>query len=243
VGSDVFSNLVILNHSDLQRGGDYPARIQRVKEMADAFVIDEAHHFRNPGRIGELAGILNLPSRGGRVGQIKGEKDIAPSRYWRLFEIADGKQIFLLTATPINNSLLDFKHMIELFSRRQPDYFKDAPLNVHSLDGQFRRMEKDLEKLIEQRKQALGDDAALETNLAEAEQVLTHDALFRSLVVQRSRAYVRQSQMQTGATVAMFPARSDPQVAQYKLKVVYGRLLEIVAKAFDRKKPLFSLAI
>jgi hypothetical protein len=48
-----FSNLVVLNHTDLLRGGEFPGRVKRVKEMADVFVVDEAHHFRNPSIKGE----------------------------------------------------------------------------------------------------------------------------------------------------------------------------------------------
>jgi len=42
-----FNNLVIYNHTDLTRGGDYPKRFDEIAEMVDAIVIDEAHHFRN----------------------------------------------------------------------------------------------------------------------------------------------------------------------------------------------------
>ena len=54
------------------------------------------------------------------------------------------KQMFMLTATPINNSFLDLLHLIELFSQRTEDYFK-ASLGIHSLSGHFRKMEKSLE--------------------------------------------------------------------------------------------------
>ncbi len=66
--------------------------------------------------------------------------------------LPNGKQMFLLTATPVNNRLIDLQHMIELFSRHQTDYFKDAPLGIHSLAGHFRKMEKDLEKSLSGRK-------------------------------------------------------------------------------------------
>jgi hypothetical protein len=133
--------------------------------MADAIVIDEAHHFRNPGVRGE-------------------EGEPRQSHYWRLYDICEGKQVFLLTATPVNNRLLDLQHMIELFSRHQSDYFKAAPLGIHSLPGHFRKMEKGLERLV------LASEAeglGMETNLAEAEKVLSDDALFREIVVQRSQ--------------------------------------------------------
>lgn len=213
IGGD-FSNLVVFNHTDLLRGGDYPRRLDRVKEVADAIVIDEAHHFRNPG--------------------LK-EK----SRYWKLFDLAEGKELYLLTATPINNRLIDLQHVIELFSRRQADYFKDAPLGIHSLPGHFRKMENELERVVLQ-KEAGAD--SMETNQVEAEQVLSSDALFRALVVQRSRGYVKQSQQQHNGKQAIFPKRDDPKVASYSIKKTYGKLLELIEKAFSKEKPLFSLA-
>jgi HKD family nuclease len=161
-----FNNLAIFNHTDLLRGGDFPAELESVRERADVIIIDEAHHFRNTG--------------------VKGEDEAdRKSRYWRLYDLAEGKTLFMLTATPVNNRLTDLQHMIELFSRRQPDCFKDAPLGIHSLPGHFRKMEKDLEAIIAQR-QSGGE--VMETNLAEAEQVLSEDSLVKALVVQRSRA-------------------------------------------------------
>jgi superfamily II DNA/RNA helicase len=213
-----FSNLVVFNHTDLNRGGDFPERLAKVKQMADVIIVDEAHHFRNPG--------------------IKGEGEKSPSRYWKLFDICDGKTVFFLTATPINNSLLDLQHMIELFTRRQPDYFKAAPLGIHSLPGHFRKMEKALEAVV-----AGNEGAGVITNQAEAEEVLQNDSLFRALVVQRSRAYVKASQLQHGGNQTIFPQREDPKVAAYSVKKTYGKLLTMIDEAFSKTKPLFSLAI
>ena len=215
-----FSNLVVLNHTDLLRGGEFPERLERVKDMADAVVIDEAHHFRNPG--------------------LKGEEGDRLSRYWQLYDLVGDKALFLLTATPVNNRLIDLQHMIELFSRRTPDYFKDAPLGIHSLAGHFRRMEKDLESLVSPQ---AGDDGVMETNEVEAEKVLSNDALFREVVVQRSRAYVRKSQQQHRGTQAIFPQREDPRVVPYSIHKTYGRLLDMVEQALNKQKPLFSLAV
>lgn len=222
LGGD-FSNLVIFNQTDLLRGGEYPYRLDRVKEMADVIVIDEAHHFRNPG--------------------LKGQPGEVKSRYWRLYDIAVGKTIYYLTATPINNRLTDFQHLIELFSRRErAAYFKGAPLGIHSLPGHFRKLEKALERVVAGAQQGEGE-ADIETNQAEAEQVLWSDDLFRALVVQRSRAYVKRSQEQHGVARAIFPNRERPRVAEYQLRKTYGRLLDMVEKAFEKEKPLFSLAL
>jgi len=216
MGGD-FSNLVILNHTDLLRTGEFPARFHGIKDMADVFIIDEGHHFRNPG--------------------VKGK-----SRYWQLFEICEGKTVFSLTATPVNNSLRDLQHMIEIFSQRQPNYFQAAPLGIHSLPGYFNRLEKELDTIIAGEKNN-GTAPVSETNQVEAESVLLNDLLFRALVVQRSRAYVKRSQEQQDSTKAVFPEREDPKVAKYSIKQTYGNLLTIVETAFAKDKPLFSLAM
>ncbi|MCX5842587.1 MAG: C-terminal helicase domain-containing protein, partial [Deltaproteobacteria bacterium] len=155
------------------------------------------------------------------------------------FDIADGKTLYMLTATPINNRLIDLQHMIELFSRRKADYFKTT-LGIHSLPGHFRKMENELERII------FGDaegDSGIETNTVEAEKVLLNDDLFRSLVVQRSRAYVKASQLQHGVALTLFPKREDPKVVAYSIKKTYGRLLTMLEDAFSKENPLFSLAM
>ncbi len=216
--SRVFTRLEIFNHTDLLRGGDYQRKLDDIATLADAVLIDEAHHFRNPGTRGS-------------------------SRYWRLFDLVKNKNLFLLTATPVNNSLLDLQHMIELFTLRQADYFKGAPLGIHSLPGHFRKMEKELERLVSGEEQAQME-LLPEITGAEAERVLADDALFSQLVVQRSRAYVKASQDQhASGRKAVFPTREDPHVATYSIKKTYGRLLTMLEQAFSKKKALFSLAI
>jgi len=228
----VYNNLAIFNHTDLQRGGTFPEDFQRVRDWADAILVDEAHHFRNPGIWGN-----------GRAGTIPSREPSRPSRYRQLFNLIEGpdngtKQLFLLTATPINNELIDLQHMIELFSRRRPDYFKEK-LGIHSLPGHFRKMEKDLEGTLPDDQ----PDLFAETNLAEADKVLAGDKLFQALVVQRSRAYVKESQLKQGGNLALFPTRQPPIVAEYSVKKTYGKLLDMVEQAFSKLKPLFSLAI
>src|SRR5262249_26269018 len=112
-------------------------------------------------------------------------------------------------------------------------------LGVHSLPGHFRKMEKDLLRAVS----GNGDPELRQTDLFEAEEVLAGDILFRELVVQRSRAYVQQSQVQQNGAVTLFPKREDPKVAEYSVKKTYGNLLKKVEDAFSKQKPLFSLAI
>ncbi len=214
----------VFNHTDLLRkASQIQHELTQVKEQAEVIIIDEAHHFRNTGIRGE-------------------EGEERKSRYWEMFDICEGKQVFMLTATPINNKLPDLQHMTELFSRRQTDYFSMAPLGIHSLPGHIRKLEKAIEKAALSNKKFDGDDGDYETDLAEAEEVLRDDTLFQELVVQRSRAFVKQSLAEEDGQV-LFPEPSPPKVVPYSVKQTYGKLLGMVEDAFHRTKPLFSLAM
>lgn len=221
--SGLFSNLVVLNHTDLLRGGAFPAKLATVAEKVDVVVIDEAHHFRNRGTTG-LGAVTKA------------------SRYREMYDLIGDKQVFMLTATPVNNSLRDLQHMIELFSRRQAGYFKEAPLGIHSLPGHFRELDRQLEDLILQAQvKQVRDEEEEVTDELEASKVLVNDSLFRALVVQRSRAYVRKSQQQQHGSAAIFPDRLPPQVVPYSLKQTYGSTLDYIEKAFAKDNALFFL--
>lgn len=220
-----YSDLVILNHTDLMRGGEFPARLENIKERADVVLIDEAHHFRNRGLATTAEGEIR-------------------SRYWRLHDLCAGKTVFLLTATPVNNQLTDLQYLLELFARPSPgarvnDAF--ASLGVHNLASHFQLLEKQVAAAL----RAAAPDEPLEVTAAEASQLLLQDRLFKELVVQRSRAYVKRSQQQqqpAGGGAALFPTREPPRVVPYSVQKTYGPLLRKIETAFAREKPLFALA-
>ena len=219
-GNADFSNLAVFSHTDLGRTGDFPERFRRIAELADVVIIDEAHHFRNPGRQGNP------------------DEELEPSRYYQLYELLDQakrpKTLFMLTATPINNRLSDFRHMAELFTRRDETYFART-LGVNNLRAHFSQMEKAL-------RTAVGHDSTdVSEHITEAQQILGTDEIFKNLVVQRSRAYARESQMRETGRAAVFPDRGAPQVAEYSIRKTYGRLLDMFENAFARKNPLFTL--
>ena len=218
-----FVNLVIYNHTDLQRHGKWPREIEMTVRDADVLIIDEAHHFRNPG--------------------IAGEGVKAPSRYRQLQSYLQPserpKQVFCLTATPVNNSVHDFRHMIELFTGGNERYFAPT-LGIHSLRRHFIDLEKKiLGKLPASEQLSL----LLEADFQEAERALRSDPVFDALVVQRSRAYVKESQLLNGGNGALFPEREPPKVVPYSIKATYGALLESVRAAFHKEHPLFVLGI
>ncbi len=218
-GNAIYSSLAVFSHTDLGRKGDFPELFKRISEQADVVLIDEAHHFRNPGRKGD---------------------DNEPSRYFRLYDLLDTtarpKQLFMLTATPINNKLSDFRHMAELFTRRDDAYFGKT-LGVNNLTAHFNQLEKKL-------RTSVGHDVTdASAHLPEAQQLLDHDSVFQHLVVQRSRAYARESQIREKGTAVAFPVRKPPQVAEYSIKKSYGKLLDMFENAFTRKNPLFTLPL
>ena len=215
-----FQPLVCYSHTDLQRKErTWADRIQRTIKDADVLLIDEAHHFRNPGVTGAGS---KKPSRYRKLQQYLHQKGSRP------------KQVFFLTATPVNNSVHDFRHMLELITNGDPAYFAKGSRNlgVPNLKKHFDQIEDEFHP------SPAGQIALLPTDKS--------SEIFNELVVQRSRRYVRASERleaQSSAGQVLFPKREKPQVARYHLKISYGKLLRAVADAFDRDKPLFALAI
>ena len=124
--------------------------------------------------------------------------------------------------------------MAELFTRRDETYFART-LGVNNLRAHFSQMEKAL-------RTAVGHDSTdVAEHMTEAQQILGTDEIFKQLVVQRSRAYARESQIRETGKAAVFPERKAPQVAAYSIRKTYGRLLDMFEKAFTRKSPLFTL--
>lgn len=214
-GSSGLMPFKIINHTDLLRqpGGDndWPGIMDSIRDQADVIIIDESHHFRNRN-----------------------------SSYEKIFELAKGKQMFLLTATPINNTLLDLLHQIELFTREDPEYFAEAPLGIHSLRGHFIVLEKAIQASLSAEKK---EDRGIGVNEEDARELLANDELLKALVVQRSRSYVKESQKATGKEEVQFPVREDPVVIDYSLKKVYGKVLDRLVETFDGDEPLLTLAM
>lgn len=221
-GSADFSNLAVFSHTDLNRKGDFPERFKRIAELADVVIIDEAHHFRNPGKQGDS-----------EIGEER-------SRYYRLYDLLDDKvrpkTLFMLTATPINNRLSDFRHMAELFTRKDESYFART-IGVNNLRAHFNRMERDLTKLLGQ------DNVDLTDSIIEANEYIAQDQTFQTLVVQRSRSYAKESQRRENKSTTVFPERKSPKVAEYSIRKTYGLLLDLIERAFAKSNPLFTLPI
>ena len=244
-GAD-FSSLSVFSHTDLGRGNEFPERFQRMTDLADAVIIDEAHHFRNRGSRGDDSDLSS-----------NGDGQDRRSRYWRLYDMLDGstrpKLVFLLTATPVNNRLADFRHMAELFTRGDEAFFGRS-LGVNHLTGHFNVMERELQATLGAAGAGNGNGSAgpagpsaamalAEGLTPEARDALAADVVFGALVVQRSRSYAKASQIQERGESAAFPVRRPPRVAEYSIRSSYQDVLDMFEKACRRQNPLFSLAI
>lgn len=212
-GRAVKEHLEIHTHTELEREGTISAEdYDYFRHYTDAVIVDEAHHFRHAFR----------------------------KRAQRLYGLTEGKKLYLLTATPINNSLDDLYFLICQFIPRvskwdagrflpRQDYF--SRIGIQNLRAHFNEAEAKLDRIANM----TVDEAAL------AEDFPRTDGLLRAILIQRSRRYVRESE-KLSETAPLFPERRPPQVIEYSLKKVYAGIYDDIVTAFSRKQPLVTLA-
>lgn len=201
-----FTNVRVMAHTDLQKH-DAPKLVEQLMERADVIIIDEAHNFRNHGKKGD-------------------DEETPRSRWWRMLEVCRGKTVFLLTATPINNSFFDLVHQAEFFTDQADDYF--AAVGVSSLNRYVARLEKPFRT-----KGTL--------DLTEFDKIMAKDQLLQAIIHQNSRKYaIASSKLAEGGAV-IFPETQTPRVVTYDLGIHYQRLIDELEKAFEKHNPLFVL--
>ena len=189
-------------HTDLGRqGGISEDDLAYFREYKDVIIIDEAHHFRNPGS---------------NRGQL-------------LMKLAQNKKLYLLTATPINNSLDDIYHLINYFAQSQKSHF--AKIGVHDFRKHFRNIEKRFE-----------DENTEIAEQVETDDFLRQDPLLKQVLIQRSRKYIKDAEMASGTRI-LFPERVIEPTVDYSLRRVYRTLYAELQAAFDRDNPFLNLAI
>lgn len=191
-------------HTDFGRDGTVSKEdLDYYRDHKQVIIIDEAHHFRNPR------------ANRGRL----------------LMRMAKNKQLYMLTATPINNSLDDLYSLINYFAQDDPEHF--MRLCITHLRKYFISNEKRLES------QHKGMDTP---DAADTEDFLRTDHLLREILIQRSRKYVKESETQ-GSSIPLFPERQLPRVIEYSLKNVYSTIYGELKEAFDKDNPFLSLAL
>lgn len=201
-----FSNVLVRAHTDLTTNKG-AAEIEHLAKRADIVIIDEAHNFRNHG---------SKPT----------EENPWGSRWWRMQEICKGKTVFLLTATPINNTFFDLVHEAELFTGvGADDHF--ASTGVSSLRKYIVELEKPF-------KSAIPDHSEIDALMAK-------DKLFQAIIHQSSRKYAVDSAKLAGGAEVVFPETQVPRVVPYEFGLLYAPLFKEIQTAFSRATPLFIL--
>ncbi|MFX0204366.1 MAG: helicase-related protein [Candidatus Hodarchaeota archaeon] len=163
----------------------------------DLILIDESHNFRNKNsqRYGNLERIIG--AHGGRGNQG------AP------------KKLILLTATPINNDLLDLYHQINLFTQGDRSYFSAAGIG-------------DLYKYFLKARRESNTDKVIGTEIFN---------LLEEIVIRRTRHYIKKAYPE--ATVKgrkiTFPKRKLKTV-QYNLEETYQHIYEQVVNGVSQLK-------
>jgi superfamily II DNA or RNA helicase len=159
----------------------------------DVVLVDEAHNFRNPNanRYGNLERLLGANGGRGRDGA--------------------RKKVILLTATPINNDLLDLHNQIALITRGDRSYF--AAAGIGDLYRYF----------LNARRQA-----------RRHEQGLALYNLLEEIVIRRTRSFVRRAYpaATVRGAVIRFPERKLRTV-HYDLEATYGGIYEEVVAGID----------
>lgn len=163
----------------------------------DVILIDESHNFRNKNaqRYGNLERIIGSSS--GRSNQG------AP------------KKIILLTATPINNDLLDLYHQINLFTQGDRSYFSAAGIG-------------DLYKYFLKARRETNTNRLIGTEIFN---------LLEEIVIRRTRHYIKKAYPE--ATVKgrkiSFPQRKLKTV-KYDLEATYQHIYEQVVNGISQLK-------
>jgi superfamily II DNA or RNA helicase len=153
-------------------------RAWRPRGARPLIVVDEAHAFRNP----------------------------ATRRYRTLALLCADADVLMMTATPVNNSLADFQHLVRLFAR--DDAFSDVgvPGLAVATDTALR-----------------GGDAGGIRRVAEA------------VVVRRTREFVRRRYGTTmhdaDGTILRFPTSAPVQLVRYDLDSAYHGTVDFIGEA------------
>ena len=212
-----FGNVLVKSHTFLSRL-DWEEQVKALRDRVDVVIIDEGHNFRNPGSIGE-------------------DPERPKSRYRRLKMMTQGKIVFHLTATPINNSVTDFLREIELFAESDDSF---APIGINSVSTYLNSIENEFVKAEREAKKS-GKDATLLLDVEEVRKRMASDRLFEELVTQVSRKYAIESARIEGGDAVVFPNPSIPKAITYDFSKSNNKLLLEMEKAFGKANPLFIL--
>ena len=184
----------LLSHTDLSRHSGRAGDIDLARfnwRNFDLIVIDESHNFRN-----------DTKKRTGDDGEIR------HSRYSRLLEevIGAGTQtkVLMLSATPVNTSLIDLRNQIYLMTEKREDAFRDS-LGIGHIGAALAQAQRAFK--------TWETDAARQRDKAELLAMLGADffALLGGVSIARSRRQIEMFYAEEMHRIGKFPAHQPPK--------------------------------
>lgn len=196
----------LLSHTDLTRNKGKVDAVDLEKfnwDVYDLVVIDESHHFRNDTKSYEKQG-----------SHVK-------SRYEKLLEevIKAGvkTKVLLLSATPVNNNMLDLLNQIRLISHDNDDAFQDS-MQIGSLT----KMLRSTQKVLDEHLQKPSEKGSLIDKLDKKVAILLDN-----LTIARSRQQIKTYFADSIQKLGSFPQRQKPQNEYIEIESLkYGDLVE-----------------
>ena len=187
----------LLSHTDLSRYDGHVGDINLANfnwRNFDLVVIDESHNFRN-----------DTPPQRDEAGEV-----IRHSRYTRLLEevIKDGAKtkVLMLSATPVNTSLLDLRNQIYLMTEKREDVFRDSLgiSDIRALLGQAQKAFKDWEDNLDER-------GGRDKSKLLAELGADFFKLLGGVSIARSRRQIKQFYAEEISRIGEFPKQLKPK--------------------------------
>ncbi len=186
----------LLSHTDLSRNSGTVVGIDT--DLADfnwrnfdLVVIDESHNFRNDSKP-----------------RIDDDGNIRHSRYSRLLEevIKEGTQtkVLMLSATPVNTSLIDLRNQIYLMTEKREDVFRNS-LGIGHIGTLLGRAQKEFK--------AWENNSTTKRDKAELLDKLGPDFfhLLGGVSIARSRRQIKTFYAQEMDRIGQFPAQRAPK--------------------------------
>ena len=187
----------LLSHTDLSRYDGHVGDINLANfnwRNFDLVVIDESHNFRN-----------DTPPQRDEAGEV-----IRHSRYTRLLEevIKDGAKtkVLMLSATPVNTSLLDLRNQIYLMTEKREDVFRDSLgiSDIRALLGQAQKAFKAWEDNLDER-------GGRDKSKLLAELGADFFKLLGGVSIARSRRQIKQFYAEEISRIGEFPKQLKPK--------------------------------
>ena len=174
----------LLAHTDLSRDGGMSGGVDLANFNWSAFdlvVIDESHNFRNDGGQRYRRLMDEVVKRGGRT------------------------KVLMLSATPVNTSLIDLRNQVRLMTEEDDSYFRES-LGVGHVGNVMAAAQKQFKAWEQEKQGQAGADKAVLLERLGAD----FQRLLDGVTIARSRRQITQFYAAEMARIGKFPTHAPP---------------------------------